>query len=62
MWGFPGSSVVMNQPANVADTGLIPESGISPGTGNGRLIPESGRSAGIGKSSIVASILAWKTP
>ena len=24
-WGFPGSSVVRNQPANAEDTGLIPD-------------------------------------
>ena len=37
-WGFPGGSVVKNQPANaedLRDTGLIPGSGISPGGGNG---------------------------
>ena len=35
---FPGSSVVKNPPANAGDTrdmGLIPESGRSPGEGNG---------------------------
>ena len=36
--GFPGGSVVMNLPASagdVRDAGLIPESGRSPGEGNG---------------------------
>ena len=36
--GFPGGSVVKNPPANagdVGDKGLIPESGRSPGEGNG---------------------------
>ena len=33
--GFPGSSVVKNPPANAGDTGLILESGRSPGKGNG---------------------------
>ena len=36
--GFPGGSVVKNPPANVGDAGdkgLIPESGRSPGEGNG---------------------------
>ena len=36
-WGFPGSSVVKNLPANIGDigdTGSIPETGRSPGAGN----------------------------
>ena len=33
--GFPGGSVVKNLPANPGDMGLIPESGKSPGEGNG---------------------------
>ena len=33
--GFPGGSVVKNLPANVGDAGSIPESGRSPGEGNG---------------------------
>ena len=33
--GFPGGSVVKNPPANAGDVGLIPESGRSPGEGNG---------------------------
>ena len=33
--GFPGGSVVKNLPANEGDAGLIPESGRSPGEGNG---------------------------
>ena len=33
--GFPGGSVVKNLPANAGDPGLIPESGRSPGEGNG---------------------------
>ena len=36
--GFPGGAVVKNPPANAGDardTGLIPESGRSPGEGNG---------------------------
>ena len=33
--GFPGGSVVKNLPANAGDTSLIPESGRSPGEGNG---------------------------
>ena len=36
--GSPGGSVVKNPPANAGDTrgsGLIPESGRSPGGGNG---------------------------
>ena len=34
--GFPGGSAVNNPPANAGDTGLIPESGRSPGVGNGK--------------------------
>ena len=37
-WGFPHGSVVNNPPANAGaseDTGSIPESGRSPGGGNG---------------------------
>ena len=33
--GFPGGSVVKNQPANSGNTSLIPGSGRSPGKGNG---------------------------
>ena len=33
--GFPGGSVVKNLPANAGDTGSVPESGRSPGEGNG---------------------------
>ena len=32
--GFPGGSVVKNQPANAGDKGLIPRLGRSPGEGN----------------------------
>ena len=32
---FPGGSVIKNPPANAGDVGLIPESGRSPGEGNG---------------------------
>ena len=32
---FPGGSEVKNLPANAGDMGLIPESGRSPGEGNG---------------------------
>ena len=35
MLGFPGGSVVKNPPNNAGDMGLIPESGRSPGEGNG---------------------------
>ena len=33
--GFPGGSVVKNQPANAGDSGLIPASGRSYGGGHG---------------------------
>ena len=36
MWGFPGGAVVKNPPANAGDIGLMPESGRSPGEGNGK--------------------------
>ena len=36
--GFPGGSVVKNQPANAGDSGLIPGSERSPGVGNGNLV------------------------
>ena len=39
--GFPGGSVVMNPPANVAETGWIPGSGRSPGEGNGNAVQYS---------------------
>ena len=34
-WDFPGGTVVKNLLANAGDTGSIPESGRSPGEGNG---------------------------
>jgi len=46
---FSGGAVVKNMPANAGgprDVGLIPGSGRSPGTGNGKY----------------SSILAWKIP
>ena len=36
-----GGSVVKNPPANAGDAGLIPESGRSPGEGNGKLLQYS---------------------
>ena len=33
--GFLGGSVIKNPPTNAGDVGLIPESGRSPGEGNG---------------------------
>ena len=33
--GFPGGSVVENLPASAGDMGSVPESGGSPGGGNG---------------------------
>ena len=35
IWSFPGGSVVKNLLANARDEGLNPESGRSPGEGNG---------------------------
>ena len=34
--GFLGGSVIKNPPTNAGDVGLIPESGRSPGEGNGK--------------------------
>ena len=42
--GFPGGTVVKNLPANIGDTGdigSIPESGRSPGEGNGNSLQYS---------------------
>ena len=39
--GFPGGSVVKNPPANAGDAILIPESGKSPGGGNGNQLQQS---------------------
>ena len=44
--GFPDGSVVKNSPAKARDSNLIPESGRSPGVGNGTY----------------SSILAWEIP
>ena len=38
---FPGGSVVKNPLANAGDVGLIPESGRSPGEGNGNPLQHS---------------------
>ena len=46
LMAFPGSSVVMNPPANAGDVGSILGSGRSPGEGNGNH----------------SSILAWRIP
>ena len=39
--GFLGRSAVKNLPTNVGDVGSIPESGRSPGEGNGNLLQYS---------------------
>ena len=39
--GFPGGSVVKNQPANIADAGSIPGSGRAHGEGNGNPLQHS---------------------
>ena len=41
MMGFPGGSVVKNPPTNAGDMGLMPESGRSPGEGNGNPLQNS---------------------
>jgi len=35
IWGFPGTAVIKNSPANARDAGLTPGLGRSPGVGNG---------------------------
>ena len=35
IWSFPGDSMVKNLPASAGDAGSIPQSGRSPGEGNG---------------------------
>ena len=40
--GFPGGSVVKSLPANAGDVGSSPESGGSPGAGNGKPLKYSG--------------------
>ena len=40
-WSFPGGSVGKESACNVGDTGSIPESGRSPGEGNGNLLQDS---------------------
>ena len=40
-WSFPGGSVGKESACNVGDTGSIPESGRSPGEGNGNLLQNS---------------------
>ena len=39
--GFPGGLVAKNLPTDAEDAGLIPESGRSPGEGNGNLLQYS---------------------
>ena len=41
MWDSPGSSEVKNLPTSAGDVGLIPESGRSPGEGNGSPLQRS---------------------
>ena len=71
--GFPGGSVVKNPPANARDMGWIPESGRSPGEGNGNPLqyscmgPADRRSLwATGDSSLVAQMVKclptmWET-
>ena len=61
-WGFPGGSVVKNQPPSAGDSGLIPGLGRSPGEGNGnplqysclenRMDEESGRLQSMGSHRV----------
>ena len=39
--GFSGGSMAKNLPSNAGDAGLIPESGRSPGVGNGNPLQDS---------------------
>ena len=52
---FPGGSAVKNLPANAGDAGSIPESGRSPGGGNGGGSLEE-------EMATHSSIFVWKIP
>ena len=57
--GFPGGTVVKNLPANAGDardTGLIPESGRSPGGGNGNAFQYSCLGNPIGRGAWQATV------
>ena len=56
MQGFPGGSVVKNPPANAGDSGSIPESGRSPGEGNGYPLQDSGLGNPVDRGSWQATV------
>ena len=52
--GFPGGSVVKNQPANAGDMGLILGLGRPPGKGNGNPVQYSVHGKSHGQRSLVS--------
>ena len=61
--GFPGGSVVKNQPANVGDRDMIPGSGKSSGEGNGDSLQYSCLENPMDSGAwwaVVHGILAWQ--
>ena len=58
---FLGGAVVKNSPANVGDVGLIPESGRSPGKGNGNPLQYSGLGNSIHRGAWWAIVLTVAT-
>ena len=53
---FPGGSVVKNLPANAGDAGSIPQSGRSPGEGNGNPLQYSSLGNPIDRGAWQASV------
>ena len=67
-WGFPGSTVVKNPPANAGDTGevgSIPGMGRSPGEGNGNPLQcscfENPRDGGAWRAAVYGGCIALDT-
>ena len=54
--GFPGSSDGKESACNLADQGLIPGSGSSPGEGNGNLLQYSCLGKPMGKGTWVPTV------
>ena len=66
IWGFPGSSVVKNLPANsgdARDVGLIPGSRGSPGGGHGNLFQfsclENSMDRGVWQATVRGVAKSW---
>ena len=58
--GFPGGTVVQNQPGNAEDKGSIPGSGRSPGEGNGNLFQYSCLRKSHGRRSVTVYIQSMR--